>query len=351
MSDPKTFVPVTEPTVRIDADIVRATPAPTPAVAAEQLVQAAFGLVAIATEVTIGALAGTQPTTVDGVRRSGSVAPAVDFTLGVAWVTTRTTGRVVGAFASAATPLVGLALDPPLVPHALRPIGAVRWFSQEWQRERPSTVRALHRFVARSAPDAAGAAVDLLPVAVIADRVLERIDVDRIVASALEHVDLDAVSVDVVSRIDLDPLIEAVVAQIDIDAVVNDVLTQLDLTHIVLDQVDLKLVVTTAMEELDLTTLVKQQVDLISLADYVVDGIDLQEIIRDSTGSIATTAVKQVRLQSVEADEVVNKIVDRVLFRRRARKTEAPMGKADAHLLDTDGDGVRDSDDTTGSRS
>jgi hypothetical protein len=219
----------------------------------------------------------------------------------------------------------------------------VRWFSQEWQRERPDSVRALHRFVARSAPDAAGAAVDLLPVAVIVDRVLERIDVDRIVASSLEHVDLDAASVDVVSRIDLDPLIESVVAQIDIGAVVNDVLTQLDLTNIVLDQVDLKLVVTTAMEELDLTALVKEQVDLISLADYVVDGIDLQEIIRSSTGSIASTGVKQVRLQSVEADEVVNKIVDRMMFRRKARKTEAPLGKADAHLLDVDGDGIRDS--------
>lgn len=342
---------MSEPTVRVESDLLPATPLPSAADTAEHLVQAAFGLAAIATEVLVGAVAGTPAGRVTGVRPSGSVAPLVDFTFGVAWVTTRTTGRVVGAFASAATPLVDLALDPPVVPHALRPINAVRWFSQEWQRERPDAVRALHRFTTRAAPDAAGAAVDLLPIALITDRVLERIDVDRIVASALEHVDLDAVGVDVVSRLDLDPLVEAIVAELDIDAVVNDVLGQLDLTTIVLEQVDLKRVVTTAMEELDLTTLVKQQVDLIELADYVVDGIDLQEIIRDSTGSIASTAVKQVRLQSVEADEVVNRVVDRILFRRRARRTEAPLGKADAHLLDSDADGTNDTQDNGGTPS
>jgi hypothetical protein len=320
-----------------------ATQPPTAAIAADQLLQAGFGLAAVITEVVVGALAGASGRPTDGVRRSGSVAPLVDFSFGVAWVTARTTGRVVGTVVAASAPIVELALDPPLVPHALRPIGAVRWFSHEWQQQRPHSVRSLHRFTTRAAPDAAGAAVDLLPVNLIVDSVLEHLDVDRIVASALQNIDLDAVGIDVISRIDLDPLIEAAIAQIDFESVVADVLAQLDLTSIVIDQVDLKLVVTTAMEELDLTTLVKEQVDLIDLADYVVDGIDLQEIIRESTGSIATTTVKQVRLQSVEADEVVNKIVDKFLFRRKGRRTEAPIGKDDTHLFDRDADGVIDS--------
>jgi hypothetical protein len=325
------------------ASLVPVTQPPTAAIAAEQLLQAGFGLAAVITEVIVGALAGVGGRPIEGVRRTGTVAPLVDFSFGVAWVTARTTGRLVGTVVSASAPIVDLALDPPLVPQALRPIGAVRWFSNEWQQQRPQSVRSLHRFTTRAAPDAAGAAIDLLPINLIADRVLERVDVDRIVASALQHVDLDAVGIDVLAQMDLDPLIEAAVAQIDLGAVVADVLSQLDLTTIVIDQVDLKRVVTTAMEALDLTTLVKEQVDLIDLADYVVDGIDLQEIIRESTGSIASTTVKQVRLQSVEADEVVNKIVDRILFRRKARKTEAPIGKDDSHLFDRDGDGVVDS--------
>jgi hypothetical protein len=323
--------------------LVPATLPPTAAVAAEQLIEAGFGLAAVIAEVIVGALAGAGGRPSDGLRRSGSVAPLVDFSFGLAWVTARTTGRIVGTVVAASAPVVDLALDPPLVPHVLRPIGAVRWFSNEWQQQRPGSIRSLHRFATRAAPDAAGAAIDLLPVNLIADRVLERVDVDRIVASALAHVDLDAVGIDVLSRLDLDPLIEAAVAQIDLEAIVGEVLDQLDLTSIVIDQVDLKRVVTTAMESLDLTTLVKEQVDLIDLADYVVDGIDLQEIIRESTGSIASTTVKQVRLQSVEADEIVNKIVDKFLFRRKARKTEAPMGKDDTHLFDRDGDGVIDS--------
>ena len=299
---------------------------PTAAVAADELVQAAFGLAAIVTEILVGALAGTRSPNDSVARRSGSVAPVIDVAFGAAWVTTRTTGRVVGAFVSASAPLVDLALDPPVVPHALRPIGVVRWLSQEWQQQRPDSIRGLQRFVTRAAPDAVTTTVDLLPIELITDRVLAQLDVDRIVASALEHVDLDAVGLDVLSRLDLDPIIESAVAQIEIDAIVGEVLGHLDLTSIVLEQVDLKRVVTSAMEELDLTSLVKEQVDLISLADYVVDGIDLQEIIRESTGSIATTTVANVRMQSVEADELVNRLVDKVLFRRKARKTEAPIG-------------------------
>jgi len=295
---------------------------PTPAVAAERLVEAAFGLAAIVTEIVVGALSGNSGPTSSPGRRSGSVGPALDVALGAAWVTTRTSGRVVGAFVGAATPLVGLALDPPLIPHALRPIGAVRWLSQEWRDQRPHSIRALHRFTTLAAPDAAATAVDLLPVALIVDRVLHELDLDRIVVSALDNIDLDTVGVEVLSRVDLEPIVDAAVAQLDIEEIVGAVIGQLDLTSIVIDQVDLKLVVTRAMEELDLTTLVKQQVDLIELADYVVDGIDLQEIIRESTGSIATTAVQSVRIQSVEADEMVNRVIDKFLLRRRSRKTE-----------------------------
>ena len=78
------------------------------------------------------------------------------------------------------------------------------------------------------------------------------------------------------------------------------------------------------MQRLDLTQIVLQQVDLIGVAEYVVEGIDLPEIIRDSTGSVASEAVRGMRMQSVDADAAVARMVDRVLLRRRGRQTVSP---------------------------
>jgi hypothetical protein len=58
------------------------------------------------------------------------------------------------------------------------------------------------------------------------------------------------------------------------------------------------------------------------VAQYVVDGIDLPEIIRDSTGSVASEAVVGLRLQGIDADVLVGRAVDRMLHRRRERRTE-----------------------------
>jgi hypothetical protein len=121
----------------------------------------------------------------------------------------------------------------------------------------------------------------LVPVVVAA--VLDELDLTAIVR---ERVDLDAVAktldVDaVVARVDVD----AVVARVDVDAVVG-------------------------------------RVDLIGLANFVVDGIDLPGIIRESSGSMASEALSGVRLQSLEADEALSRMVSRWLPRHRAPKDE-----------------------------
>ena len=103
---------------------------------------------------------------------------------------------------------------------------------------------------------------------------------------------------------------------------VASALERLDLTTIVVDQVDLGAVISAALEKVDLTAVVMQQVDLLGVAEYVVEGIDLPEIIRDSTGSVASEAVVGLRLQGVDADVVVGRVVDRMLRRRGQRRTE-----------------------------
>jgi len=103
--------------------------------------------------------------------------------------------------------------------------------------------------------------------------------------------------------------------------VVGGVIAQLDLTRIVLDDVDLARVVAAVLDEIDLTAVARERIDLANIAEEVIDEIDLPEIIRQSTGSVATETVRSVRLQGVDADERVQRIVDRVLAWRTTRRT------------------------------
>lgn len=127
-----------------------------------------------------------------------------------------------------------------------------------------------------------------------------------------------------------------------VPAVADAIIERLDLTRVVLEQVDLNRVVTSALDSLDLTQLVIERVDvdaiiervdvdaiidrvpLVPLANYVIEEIDLPQIIRESTGGVATDAVNAIRVQGIGADELVSRLADRVLLRRRQRKTAAP---------------------------
>jgi hypothetical protein len=55
-----------------------------------------------------------------------------------------------------------------------------------------------------------------------------------------------------------------------------------------------------------------------------VNGIDLPEIIRESTGSMASDVVRDARMQGIDADVAIARVVDRIIRRRRARLTDAP---------------------------
>jgi hypothetical protein len=152
------------------------------------------------------------------------------------------------------------------------------------------------------------------------DQALGRLSLTAVV---LEHVDLDAV-----------------VAGVDVDAVVDRV----DLTAVVLQRVDLEALVTAVLDRVDLTAVVLQRVDLdalvpaviarvdlIGLAEEVIDGVDLPEIIRESTGSMASDAVRGARMQGIAADEAVGRAVDRLLLRRKSRHPAHVLGEPTGH--------------------
>jgi hypothetical protein len=111
-----------------------------------------------------------------------------------------------------------------------------------------------------------------------AEAVLSRTDV----AGIVDQLDIDAI----VDRLDLD----AIVARVDMDAIID-------------------------------------RIDLMGLAHYIVDGIDLPAIIRSSSGSMTTEMVRGMRRGTADADEVVERIVDRLLLRRAPRRPASPNGR------------------------
>jgi hypothetical protein len=61
------------------------------------------------------------------------------------------------------------------------------------------------------------------------------------------------------------------------------------------------------------------RLDLVRLTEEVIDAIDLPAIIRESTGSMASETLHDVRMQGIAADEAVGRAVDRLLLRRTRR--------------------------------
>jgi hypothetical protein len=334
-----------------------------------QGVRAGFGIVSLAIGVALRTL-GESPETVPrqpGLRMP--VSEVADLVVGTAWGAARLTGRVAATGARITAPAIGIALRPPLVPQRLQPAYGVQLMVERWRRDRPEALRTLGRWSSTVLPGAVDAALDQVDVGQVATVVLDRVNLDvlvgdilrrldvtavtlavlhgldltKIASTAIENTDLDRAVNDALGRLDIDEvaarlldqldLTQLVLDRVDLERVVARALEGLDLTSIVVDQVDLGDVISAALQHVDLTQIVMQQVDLLGVAEYVIDGIDLPEIIRDSTGSVASEAVVGLRMQGVDADVAVGRIVDRVLGRRRPRRSERvldPMSPPDA---------------------
>jgi hypothetical protein len=269
--------------------------------------------------------------------RSRVVAPVTttDVVLGTALTAGRLALRGGRSLARGLSPVARVVLDPPLVPHRLRLRPRLDEWGRLWQRERTtivSTTVGSGAQVTQRTVDTVLPLVDLTPVV---EAVLGRLDLDAVVTGAIDRLDLDAVVTGAIDRLDLAGVVAGAVEQVDVTALVleqvdlGDVVTaaldQVDLTDIVLSRVDLNRVVVAALDTLDLTALVQQRVDLATIAEDVVEEIDLPEIIRASTGGIATEGVRVARLQSIQADEAVSRLADRVLLRIRRRNVETDV--------------------------
>lgn len=178
--------------------------------------------------------------------------------------------------------LFPISISPELT-RVLSPDGLLNAAARCGHNARSRVGLEVDRIVRALAPDVVRAVLDQLDLTAI---VRERVDIDAVV----EDIDVDAVA----ARLDLD----LVAARLDIGQII--------------DRVDVDAVAA----RVDLDAIVAR-LDLIGLADFVVDGIDLPGIIRESSGSMASEALRGVRLQSLEADDAVSRVVSRWLLRRR----------------------------------
>jgi hypothetical protein len=112
--------------------------------------------------------------------------------------------------------------------------------------------------------------------------------------------------------------------------VVDQVLDQVDLTTMVVEHVDVAKIV----ESIDIGAIVKNidiesivgEMDLGGIANQVIEEVDLPGLIRESSGAMASDSIIAIRTQSIGADELVNRVMDRILMRRgdRTAHTRAP---------------------------
>jgi len=219
-------------------------------------------------------------------------------------------GVAVGrSLAPVASSLWTLATRPPLVPQQLTVGYALDRFAERG--------RAVRYAAGQDVGVISDDTLDLL-VPEILTRVLDRVDLTALV---LQRVDLERVVTEVLDQLDLT---EVVLTRVDLKAVVTKAIDEVDLTEVVVENVDLGTVIQTAVEAVDLNTLIRTQVDVAGLAEEVIDEVDLPEIIRDSTSGVATVVIDGARMSAVSGDELVNRWVDRILLRRKARRTDAP---------------------------
>jgi len=231
---------------------------------------------------------------------------------------------VVGLAATLATPVLSRAAD--LVGRGVGVVirhvsdGAVADLAERGAQVRAEVERLARELVGWMVPPVVDAAVaelnltqlvarhvdlDFLAALLDVDAVVARADLDAVIArvdiaAVLDRVDLNTI----IDRLDLD----AIVGSVDLDAVA----AKIDLEAIV-KRVDPDAVI--ARVDVDATL---ARLDLAAIARQVIDDIDLPEILRQSTGAVSSEAVREIRDESMLADEALARFVDRVLRRRRA---------------------------------
>ena len=245
---------------------------------------------------------------------------AIDVGIGAAAVTADTVAGVARFGWRATSQVRAVVARPPLVPSAYQPATIAAGLAERGARFREASELAADAASRVLVTRLVSAVLDLLDLTAV---VRQRVDLDALVAGVdvgavirsldLTRIVLDGVDLDaIVASVDLD----AIVATVDIDGIVATVDLEAILSRVDVNQIADRVQIQPVID----------RIDLVGLAKYVIDEIDLPEIIRESTGGVASEAVRGARMQSIDADQAVQRTIDRILLRRKARATEAPGG-------------------------
>ena len=293
----------------------------------EQSFRIAIGVTALASEVLAEAVArtlGREPfvegeTPGDETARPAAGVPLVaGATIGIALEGARWGARAATTMVRSAELFLSLVTSPGFVQEPLRQAGAqLGALDARWREQRPRDEEAAGAFLRLLVPQVVDAALDqidlneLVVERIELDQVIDRLDLDRMIA----RLDIDAI----VSRIDFDRIIE----RIDVRAIVgripvDDVVSRLDIDAIVagvdIDRVVSRVDVQSVADRIDLQALV-ERLDLAAIANEVIEEIDLTGIIQEAMGSMTTETVGGIRVQSMNADRAIARLVGRVLGR------------------------------------
>src|SRR4051812_38646513 len=243
-------------------------------------------------------------------RQDAHPSTALDKLFGGAAVTVRLGGRGI----SAVPPAMKTISRPvtPLVPSRLR--SAIQTSSF------PDELTDLGRHERQVAEHAAARLARHL-IATILPLVLDQVDLTQLVKDrvdlndVIKSVDLDAA----VGLVDLDEIVDRfpldrVVDRLDLDAIVAGVDLDRAVSLVNLDAVAARIDIDAVLD----------RVDLVGIAGDIIAELNIPEMVRVSSGSLATGLVHDTRLQSMDADAAVNRVVDRFLLRRRRHAVPVP---------------------------
>jgi hypothetical protein len=247
--------------------------------------------------------------------------------LGVAVETVRWGARALETLGRTTELMLGLAPRPGFVQQPVdRATGVAEGLDARWREQRPRDEEAAAAFLHLLVPQ-------------IVDAVLDQVDLNEIVRS---HVEVDRLIDDVdvgrvVERLDLDEIVaqvdlNAIVQRLDLNAVVDrlsidEIADRIDVDRIVskvdLDRVVSRVDLDAVAARLDVEAIVGR-LDLGTIAQEVIDEIDLTAIIGEAMGSVTSETVGGIRVQSMNADRAISRLVDRILQRRSVRDPDAP---------------------------
>ena len=306
---------------------VAAQPPPPLEQLVEQSVKIAIGLTTLASEVLAEAIArtlGREPFAEGEVPGDESARPASGMPLvagamlGVGLEAGRWGARAATTMYRSAELFLSLATSPMFVREPLREAGSrLGALDARWREQRPRDEEAAAAFLRLLIPQVVDAALDqvdlneLVATRVEIDRIIEQLDLDRVI----DRIDLDAI----VNRLDIDHILE----RIDVGAIVervpvDEIVSRLDIDAIVgrvdLDQLVSRVDVQSVADSLDLQALVRR-LDLTAIANEVIEEVNLTQIIQEAIGSMTTETVGGIRVQSMNADRAISRLVERLLRR------------------------------------